>query len=269
MPGYSLPMKRENPFPGMNPWLQMFWRDVHASLLTYYRDALNDQLPEGMHARIDERLAISHDEHEFDSSLYIPDVSITQSWDRPASPHLAGVVVAEPRLVESKDDYDTFVEIVEGREHVITAIELLSPSNKQTPETREKWQRKRRDYLRSGISVVEIDLIRGGWVLPGREKLPKPLPPNRVTYGACITRNQNKRYHEIYDLPLREALPVLSIPLREEDQDATLDLQALINQCYVRGRYSESIHYALPLEPALPPEEQTWATELLKQAGLL
>lgn len=262
-------MKRDNPFPGMNPWLQMFWRDVHARILVTASDSLNEQLPEGMHARIDERLAISKEDPEPGTSVYVPDVAITQSWDRPASPHLAGVVVAEPRIIDAKGEFETFIEIVEGREHVITAIELLSPSNKESPETRAKWRLKRKEYLYSGISVVEIDLIRGGWVLPGRESLPTPLPANRVTHGACVTRFYNRRYQEIYDFPLREPLPLLPIPLREEDKDATLDLQALINQCYVRGRYAESIPYALPPEPALPEEELAWANEVLKQAAII
>jgi len=40
-----------NPFPGMNPWLQPFWRDVHASFLVYARDQLNAELPPGLQAR--------------------------------------------------------------------------------------------------------------------------------------------------------------------------------------------------------------------------
>jgi len=30
----------KNPFPGMNPWPEEFWQDVHASLLVYARDEL-------------------------------------------------------------------------------------------------------------------------------------------------------------------------------------------------------------------------------------
>jgi hypothetical protein len=45
----------KNPFPGMNPWLEEFWRDVHASLLVYACDLLNTELPPGLHARVDER----------------------------------------------------------------------------------------------------------------------------------------------------------------------------------------------------------------------
>jgi len=33
-----------NPFPSVNPWLEEFWRDIHAHLLTYACDHLNGQL---------------------------------------------------------------------------------------------------------------------------------------------------------------------------------------------------------------------------------
>jgi hypothetical protein len=52
----------KNPFPGMNPWMEGFWRDVHASMLVYARDLLNAELPPGLHARVDERLAVDAEE---------------------------------------------------------------------------------------------------------------------------------------------------------------------------------------------------------------
>jgi hypothetical protein len=67
--------------------------------------------------------------------------------------------------------------MVDSCTHVITAIELLSPSNKQPGEAAVAWTRKRFDYLRGGINLVEIDLLRGSvWTLPDRSLL-KPVPP--------------------------------------------------------------------------------------------
>ena len=37
-----------SPFPGMDPYLERYWRDVHASLLIYARDQLEDQLPNNL-----------------------------------------------------------------------------------------------------------------------------------------------------------------------------------------------------------------------------
>ncbi len=44
----------KNPFPGMNPWLEEHWGDVHTSLTTYARDQLQPRLPPGLRARIEE-----------------------------------------------------------------------------------------------------------------------------------------------------------------------------------------------------------------------
>ena len=47
-----------NRFPGVDPYLeyQGFWPDFHASFITYWRDALVQQLPDNYEARIDERV---------------------------------------------------------------------------------------------------------------------------------------------------------------------------------------------------------------------
>ena len=40
-----------SPFPGMDPYLERFWRDVHAGLIIYARDQLQDELPGDLRAR--------------------------------------------------------------------------------------------------------------------------------------------------------------------------------------------------------------------------
>ena len=51
-----------SPFPGMDPYLEANWRDVHSSLVIGTRDALNTTLPDDMIARVEERVAIENDE---------------------------------------------------------------------------------------------------------------------------------------------------------------------------------------------------------------
>ena len=38
----------KSPFPGMDPYLEQSWRDVHAALIIYSRDQLQSQLPEDL-----------------------------------------------------------------------------------------------------------------------------------------------------------------------------------------------------------------------------
>jgi hypothetical protein len=249
----------------MNPWLEEFWRDVHAKLLVYACDQLNAELPSGLHARVDERLRIDTDEGRGRS--YVPDVAVAEPWDRPAGAVLGEngvrVAAAEPTVVDLGQEVLRHLEVVDSRAHVITAIEFLSPSNKDEVEARLAWTQKRLDYLRGGINLVEIDLLHGGgWTLPDRSLL-RPVPPGRLCYHACVTRPPRVTRHEFYVLPLRDRLSVIRVPLRRADPDAALDLQALVNQCYERGRYASAIDYSRPPHPPLPDEEAAWARETL------
>ena len=45
-------MEIRSPFPGMDPWLELFWEDVHQRALTYAADMLQEQLPSGLRARL-------------------------------------------------------------------------------------------------------------------------------------------------------------------------------------------------------------------------
>ena len=47
-------------FPGMDPYLEdpAFWPDFHDSFIVYWRDVLNDRLPESYDARVNERARV-------------------------------------------------------------------------------------------------------------------------------------------------------------------------------------------------------------------
>jgi hypothetical protein len=71
---------------------------------------------------------------------------------------------------------------------------------------------------------------------------------------------------EIYALPLRQPLPAIRIPLRETDKDVRLDLQAILDQAYRKGRYHATIDYQEAPEPPLQGDDDKWAKALAKKA---
>ena len=170
---------------------------------------------------------------------------------------------AKPIVVDRGEHKFRRLEIAEASGHIITVIEVLSPTNKIDVRQRLHWEQKREENLAAGLSFVEVDLVRAGeWTLPEHDGLLR-LPQGRVCYAVAATRAGRRRRHEFYLCPLRERLPIIRIPLRRGERDAALDLQALIDQCYERGRYSRKIEYAKPPHPPLPPEDAEWTQEVL------
>jgi hypothetical protein len=217
----------KSPFPGMDPYLEEHWRDVHHRFLTYACDELQDRLPDDLRARLEER------------------------------------VFVEPEFAESEPATEGFIEIIDvgSGNRVVTVIELLSDSNKQPEEGQDLYRKKQRECLQGGANLVEIDLLRSGkrvLAVP-----PALIPPShRTTYQICVTRGSRPRKYEVYRVPLAEPLPVIRVPLRSEDADIPLNLQTLIDRCYHHGRYDD-IDYRAALVPPLEPAEAAWANELL------
>jgi len=264
-------MAMPSPFPGMDPYLESHWRDVHTVSMTYARDEIQDQLPNDLIARVEEGVTV--DEEDGSRSI-APDVRVVEEpWA--GSGEGGGVAVAEKiaaepvRVLVDEQPTPRHIEILDtgGGNRLVTAIEFLSPSNKIPADGRELYLRKQREYLHSAANLVEIDLLRAGYhtVAFDREKL---RPEQRTPYVICVRRAAHPWEAEVYPATYREPLPTIRVPLRPTDADVTLNLQSLITQCYDRGRYAATINYARDPDPPLPLVEAQWADRLLREAGV-
>lgn len=256
----------ENPFPGMNPYLEQYWGDIHTRFMVYASDQINEQLPNDLMARVEESVSI--DEGESSSRSVIPDVKVVERRPVSFGGREATVALADPCLVPVVDELPTerHLEIIDRNgERVVTAIELLGRENK-TGRGRLKYQRKQREYICGGVNLVEIDLLRAGrWVLAVDERT---VPAEfRQPYRICVWRLLRPEHAEPYKVSLRDPLPNIAIPLRPQDADVALQLQPLLNECYRRGRYG-GLDYELPPVPALRKADAQWADALLRSLGL-
>ena len=259
-------MSQKSPFPGMDPFLEFHWRDVHQSLAIYTRDALNEVLPEQLRCLAQERVYIAADESTRQTRY--PDVYVAEKPRGVFTPGTnSGTTVAEPILVHLNPDpvSETYLEIRDAAsdDRIITVIEFLSPTNKLPGEGRNQYRDKQTECRQAKANLVEIDLTREG----NREEV---LPTARLvgvnrsaTYHACVWRAGDPGVSAVYPIFLSAPLPSIRIPLRQGDEDVVLELQPLVERTYKNGRYGSFIDYHRELDPPLPAAERSWATALL------
>jgi hypothetical protein len=253
----------------MDPYLEEHWRDVHHSFLTYARDDLQQGLPGDLRARLEERVFVEPDQGEPRS--FYPDIRVIERPGRAATVGQEGPKAAAADMIvlraESELASEGFIEIIDvgSGNRVVTVIELLSASNKFPGDGQDQYLEKQREYLRAGVSLVEIDLLR-----EGKRVLAVPrhlIPPSHATtYNVCVTRGWKPGYFELYAVPLDKRLPTVNVPLRERDHDAPLDLQALVDRCYQNGRYDD-IDYRRDTAQPLSADDARWTQELLASQG--
>jgi hypothetical protein len=261
----------KSPFPGMDPYLEKHWRDVHASLIIYARDQMQRRLPDDLLARVEERVFVESEGEGRGRSVY-PDVRVIEHGMPAATAAVAepGVEIAEPWLIhagQAEPATETFIEIIDAESggRVVTVIEFLSQANKHPGDGQEKYLQKQQEMRAGKVNLVEIDLLRSGqrvFMAPAHR-----IPRARQTpYQACVWRACKPETWEHFAFPLDRPLPAIRIPLREQDDDVLLHLQPLIDECYENGRY-QTLDYRQPLDPPLSGNAAAWADRLLQDAG--
>ncbi len=262
------------PFPGMDPYLEnpAYWRGVHTSLITYMAGVLNATLPPAYAASVDVRCYVVPAER----SIY-PDVAVLRRPGEWATREAGGgAAVAESAtptgvlVLYPEEMREPFIEIVEvgGTERVVTAIEILSPANKAAgSEGRELYLQKQREVLGSETHLLEIDLLRSGMHTVA-------APENRLRaigawdYLICLHRSMQRYEYAFWMNGVRERLPLVQVPLTDDQPDVILDLQAVFDRCYDEGAFARRVDYRRDPSPPLAGGDAAWADALLREKGL-
>ena len=182
-----------SPFPGMNPYLEQedVWHDFHERLLPHLAEVIGAQLAAHYIVKIDEH-------------LYIHEPSAEQRM-------LLGGGIVAPVDVEGC----SFLEIRDHCDgHLVTVIELLSPTNKNCGPDRQQYLDERGRLLAGLTHLVEIDLLRGG---------PRMCAVGTVAefaYCAMVSRMEKRPHADFWPMGLRDPLPDIPIPLHGPDPDA-------------------------------------------------
>jgi hypothetical protein len=259
----------------MNPFLQRRWGDFHSRLMNVMSEHLQERLPQGLFARMDERIYI--EDQPLERREARPDVFVYEGGGKRAKSGAAAAAVSAPSsaaavaepIIFQVPEYEArevFLNIIDAQTGgaVITSIEFLSPSNKRPGSGRKLYLRKQSDCTKGKVNLVEIDLIRGGraTTLMGTLLASKG---QRAGYHVSILRAARPTELGYIPCPLRAAMPAFNVPLRPTDSDVVAELQTVVNEAFRRGYYGD-IDYGQPLKPALSAEDAAWASGIIANA---
>ena len=195
----------------MDPWLEQtgLWLDLNNSLITSIRDAIVPKVAPNYYVGIEQRTY----ETRPGAAVYVgrPDVGImwTGATETPAgsselrSTNGPGVLEldVEVPVIDRVDEW--YLEVREvGRGKLVTVIEVLSPTNKLRQPGRRQYLRKRDKIFDSRTSLVEIDLLRAGKVMP--ITIPSPV---KGDYRILVSRGRSRPRARLYVFGLRQAIP--------------------------------------------------------------
>ncbi len=265
-----MPTDAPYPFPGMNPYFEAKWPDVHATMIVHMREHLRRQMPQGLYVGVE--LGTQILKNSRDEKPKVPDAAIwklkedsptLQEPPNAASPTIAETLAPQVRRLAIRD--------LDGE--LLTVIELLSPSNKHGAGA-VVHQRKRLGLIESGINLVEVDLARQ-WGLAVAQfeeddvaaRLASEagdLPPHAVVVFRASTPN----VRELYGIRYPVTLPSIRVPVSPEHHDIWLNLQELAVTAHREGQFDLVTRYANDPEPPLSKEDNVWLDTHLKAQGL-
>lgn len=257
-----------NPFPGMDPYLEgPLWSTFHNSLIEEIARQLTPKLRPKYRARSAERIVVAAPD-PIEMAGYrsrMPDVGVFERLPAADIPATAtGATATAPLILELAPTGETFQTLIEIRTHsddqLVTAIELLSPSNKRGGGAAE-FQQKRQELLGSPAHYLEIDLLRIG------ERFPITTPLPSAPYFVFLSRQDRRPFVEVWPIALDATLPTIPVPLLSGDPDVPLDVDLAFRTVYDLYEYDRDVDYSRPPAIELNADQQTWAADRLRTAG--
>lgn len=254
-----------SPFPGMNPYLEdpAIWSGVHAAMLGAIFERLGPAVRPKYAVRYEERVYVTS-EDDPGYRVIIPDLRVVEREpSAPAHQRVAGgaVAITEPIPVRLLDDqiHERSLKVIDVQDRtVVTVIEVLRPTNK-TPNSvgRVSYLKKRREIFGGDANWIEIDLLRDG------ERVSHLPEISETEYLVYLSRAGRPRQGFAWPISIRDRLPVIAVPLRGNDPDVPLDLQAVLELVIDRGSYDLDVDYTREPVPALPRATAEWVRRIV------
>ncbi len=253
----------KSPFPGMDPYLEKgsLWQGVHTLLIGEIVKALAPEVAPRYYIAAEQRTYIATIEPY--GFIGRPDVAII---GKPMPPtENAPVALLERSITITLPAWDRieqgYLEIRDAATHrVITAIEILSPSNKLAGKGRNEYEDKRQEVITTRTGLVEIDLLRAGEPMPMSH-----TPPSH--YRILVSRGWARPQGQLFPFNVTETIPDIPIPLQKGEPEPILHLGELFARVYTAARYDLRIDYTANPDPPLDPAVVAWCREMIRAAA--
>jgi hypothetical protein len=258
-----------SPFPGMDPYLEHpnLWAGVHLLLIAAIAEALTPSLRPKYSISVEVRMYQGGGDQAI--LVGVPDAAIQRVVSETGA-QVQSVAIADPpmepikvRLSMPALERQGYLEIREvATKTVVTAIEILSPTNKRAGRGRQEYEEKRSQILASSTHLIEIDLLRAGQ--------PMALLSDRPAsdYRILVSRAEQRPLADWYALNLPNPLPMIPVPLQLGDSEPLLNLKQVLDTVYDRAAYDLKLDYRADPEPPLAAATTLWADQLLIAANL-
>ena len=257
-----------SPFPGMDSYLEgAGWQSIHHELSSEIARQLAPKVrPKYLVRAMEYFVSESPDDVAITTERLAPDVGVSSTKPprevRENAVTWAAAPLEIPTVMPHRVRHVTIEIRDTAHRKLVTAIEVLSPTNKRG-EGYQEYLKKRQRILRSTTHLMKIDLLRKGKRVP----LQKPLPD--APYFVFLSRANRRPIVEIWPIALPDRLPIVPGPLLNDDDDVSLDLQAALGAIYDAMSYDLRVDYTRPPEVPLTGETAQWAEDLLREAGVI
>jgi len=217
--------------PPLHP--QRSWESFHARWATAIADTLDRTLPPRYFAEVHTRLG----------SQVEADIA---DFERPAEPSGNGPAAGVVFPAVFPDDFEVEVRDARDDARLVAVVELVSPANKDRPETRRAFAAKCAAYLQRGIGLVVVDIVTVQQfnlhnemvaALKFGEAFAMPADPHLYAIAYRPARRQETNQIDVWPgtLTVGGTLPLLPLALRGT-RAIPLDLEASYTDACQRSR---------------------------------
>lgn len=219
--------------------LDSVWESFHARWAVAIANDLNARLPRRFIAEAPIRLGVgaAADVAEFETAPG------GESSRADADGGLAGLTFAPPQpAVSMPNVFPPDVVAVEVRDtrrsrQLVAAVELVSPANKDRPDSREVFAAKSAGYVLGGVGLVIVDIVtdmhfnlHNAFVRLGRHDDQFLMPEDQTVYAVAYRPVHRKGQDLVdiwrYQLAVGTPLPPVPLALRGTGVTIALDLEA-------------------------------------------